>query len=71
VALRYKITFKLLYPDESASYEVSSLHGESKAIVIAARKHASSGKGHILSVETQQLEGEKPHGSDLVDRMEW
>jgi len=69
--IRYRVIFQLLYPHESAAYEVCSLNGEGKAIVIATQKHESTSKGHILSVRVQHLEGEKPAGSDLVDRMEW
>lgn len=70
-SIRYKVTFKLLFPHESASYVVCSLNGEGKAIVMATQKHDSSGKGHILSVEVEKLEGAKPEGTDFIDRMEW
>ena len=69
--IRFKVNFELLYPDESASYVVCSLHGEGKAIVLATKKHEASGKGHIISVSVQHLAGNKPEGKDLVDRMEW
>lgn len=71
MTIRYKVTFDLLYPDESASYEVCSLHGADKAIVIATQRHSAKGKGDILSVEVSELTGEKPEGTDLIDRMEW
>lgn len=69
--MRYRVTFELLFPDTSATYVVCSANGRDKAVVIAAQKHAASGKGHILGVEVQDLDGDKPQGSDLVDRMEW
>lgn len=69
--MRYKITFELLEPDDTASYEVYTCNGETKAIVIATQKHNSSSKGHILSVEVTHLGGTKAVGTDLVDRMEW
>ncbi len=69
--MRYKITFELLTPDKTASYEVYTLNGEAKAVVIATGKHISSGKGHILAVDIERLNGKKPIGTDLVDRMEW
>ena len=69
--MRYRVTFDLLYPDKSESYEVYTCHGQSKAIVIATEKHNSSNKGHILSVEVVHLDGKEPKGMDLVDRMEW
>lgn len=69
--MRYKITFKLLHPYKSASYEVYTCNGETKAIVIATQKHTSSSKGHILSVEIEHLGGTKAKGTDLGDRMEW
>ena len=69
--IRFRVTFDLLYPEESATYVVCSLNGEGKAIVLATKKHASSGRGHILSVSVEHLPGNKPEGSDLVDRMEW
>lgn len=68
---RYKVTFKLLYPDNATSYEVCSLNGEIKAIVIACQKHSVSGSGHILSVSVENLGGDQPENTDLVDRMEW
>jgi hypothetical protein len=69
--IRFKVTFELLHPHNSASYDVCTLHGESKAIVIATQKHDATDKGHILSVFVEPLPGEKPVGTDLVDRMEW
>lgn len=69
--IRFKVTFELLYPEESASYVVCSLNGEGKSIVLATKKHEVSGKGHILSVAVEHFPGSKPEGSDLVDRMEW
>ena len=69
--MRYKITYELLEPDKSASYEVYTCNGEAKAIVIATEKHISSSKGHILSVEIKHLGGTRAVGTDLVDRMEW
>ena len=69
--IRYKVTFELLHPHDSASYEVCSLHGEHKAIVIATSKHMASNKGRILSVKVEPLEGTRPAGTDLIDRMEW
>lgn len=70
-AIRFKVKFDLLFPDEPASYVVCSLHGEGKAIVLATKKHETSGKGHIISVSVEHLEGNKPESKDLVDRMEW
>lgn len=69
--MRYRVTFELLYPDKSASYEVFTCNGQSKAIVIATEKHNSSNKGHILSVEVVLLDGREAKGTDLLDRMEW
>jgi len=71
VAIRFQVKFELLHPYESASYEVCSLHGADKAIVIATEKHVAVGKGDILSVEVVELPGDTPAGTDLVDRMEW
>mgnify|MGYP001824652029 CR=1 FL=1 len=71
MSIRFKVTFELLHPYESASYEVCSLNGPNKAIVIATRKHGKVGKGDILSVQVTDLPGGKPEGTDLVDRMEW
>ena len=71
MAIRFKVVFELLHPYDSASYEVCSLHGKEKAIVIATQRHAAKGKGAILSVEVSELTGDKPMGTDLVDRMEW
>ena len=69
--MRYRVTFDLLYPDKSASYEVYTCHGQSKAIVIATEKHSASSKGRILSVDVVHLDGKEAEGTDLVDRMEW
>ena len=69
--IRFEVNIELLYPDESVSYVVCSLRGEGKAIVLATKKHEASGKGHIISVSVEYLEGNKPEGKDLVDRMEW
>ena len=69
--MRYKITFELLEPEKSASYDVYTCNGKTKAIVIATEKHISTSKGHILSVEVSHLGGKKAVGTDLVDRMEW
>lgn len=68
---RYKVTFKLLYQDNEVSYEVCSLNGEMKAIVIACQMHSVSGSGHILSVSVDNLGGDQPENTDLIDRMEW
>ena len=69
--IRFRVTFELLTPNEPVAYEVSSLNGANKAIVLAAQKHLSSGKGHIIGVQVEPLPGAKPQGADLVDRMEW
>ena len=70
-AIRFKVTFELLYPEEPVSYVVCSLNGEGKAIVVATQKHKASGKGYILSLSVKALSGDKPEGGDLEDRMEW
>ena len=71
MTIRYKVSFELLHPYESASYDVCSVNGANKAIVIATERHAAVGKGSILSAEVVELPGAKPAGTDLVDRMEW
>ncbi len=71
MAIRFKVTFDLLHPYDTVSYEICSLGGANKAIVIATQKHSANGKGHILSAEVTELAGEKPVGTDLMDRMEW
>ena len=68
---RYKVTFKLLDSNETASYEICTWHGELKAIVIATERHNYKTKGRILSVDIEHLSGNEPADTDLVDRMEW
>lgn len=75
--IRYRVTFDLLRTrggPKQASYDVCSLHGAEKAIVLAALSHRAAGKGHILSVSVEPLP-DAARGNcepeDLVDRMEW
>lgn len=75
--IRFRVTFRLLRsrkgPAEE-SYDVCSLHGPEKAIVLATLKHHAAGKGHIVSAAVQPLP-DVARGNcapdDLVDRMEW
>jgi len=76
-SIRYRVTFQLLRtktgPGE-ASYDVCTLHGPDKAIVLATMKHLKSRKGHVLSVSVETLpdvRGRNCAPKDLVDRMEW
>ena len=71
MAIRFKVTFKLSYPDDPVSFEVCTLHGVNKAIVIATRKHVNRSKANILTAEVIELPGDKPQSSDLIDRLEW
>ena len=75
--IRFRVTFRLLVTKtgpKHASYDVCTLHGAEKAVVMATLKHRAAGKGHIVSA-TVELLPDAARGNweanDLVDRMEW
>ena len=71
---RFEVQFELFPPHQGsvAKYEVCTLMGPGKAIVIATQTHtARKGEPIYRVVAVKGLEGEKPKKKDLVDRFEW
>ena len=74
---RFRVTFRLLKTKtgpKHASYDVCTLHGPEKAVVMATLKHRAVGKGHVVSATVEPLSDAARgncEANDLVDRMEW
>jgi len=71
-SLRFEVVMMGSNKGEKSVYTVASLHGPYKAVAMATSAHESKSKPHrIHKVEVNEIPGDSPLGSDLVDRLEW